>query len=111
MSKLADVVFEKIEFLDKELSQANSALAEREAQLVFAIKALQQISDGITSANGFLTQEIAAGALAKLPSSAALLQELRATVRQETARECVAQIYPDGNPEIAIRRIKQDFGL
>ena len=34
-----------------------------------------------------------------------------AEIRRQTALDCLAEIYPDGTPEIAIRRIRGIFGL
>lgn len=49
--------------------------------------------------------------LAVQESQLAQTQARLAEIRRQTALECVAEIYPDGNPEIAIRRIRGIFGL
>lgn len=111
MSKLTDIAFGKIEELNKKLSEAGARLVEREAQLTIANEALAAIRERGIQGGAGTTGDIASAALARLSQPEALLQELRGNIRRQTAQECVSLIYPDGNPEIAIRRIKQDFGL
>ncbi len=107
MSKLTDIALGKIDELNEKLSEAGARLMEREAQLSIATAALTAIRERGVQGDG----EVASAALARLPQLATLLPDLRSSIRRQTAQECVALIYPDGNPEIAIRRIKQDFGL
>lgn len=111
MSKLADVALGKIEELEKQVSEIKAKLVKREAQLALAQEALTAIREHARLSSELALGQIASAALARLPEAASLLGEMREAIRIQTAQECVALIYPDGNPEIAIRRIQQDFGL
>ena len=70
---------------------------------------LAEVAEKIEQLETELSQ--AKASLADRDAQLALATTRLAEIRRQTAEECVAEIYPDGNPEIAIRRIKGIFGL
>jgi hypothetical protein len=69
------------------------------AEVAEKIERLEQL---LSEANGRIVEQDAQLAIAEVRL---------AEIRRQTALECLAEIYPDGTPAIAIRRIRGIFGL